>query len=115
MFPPKDELVSSVEAILAEYVEQERDMVLVGHDVQSDIKYFISLGYAIQSVPGMGEEVDTQRLHQAWKELSNGPGLSSTLVDLGIEYRSLHNAGNDAVYTLQAMLGIAVEAAPKSA
>ena len=35
--------------------------------------------------------------------------MGNVLAYLGISYRYLHNAGNDAVYTLQAMVALAVK------
>lgn len=48
----------------------------------------------------------------AYRGLANGSclyGLSSMLDDLKIPYGFLHNAGNDATYTLRALVQIAIE------
>lgn len=44
---------------------------------------------------------------RALKREVNPRSLSAILAEIGIAAWNLHNAGNDAVYTLQAMLGIA--------
>ncbi len=43
------------------------------------------------------------------KRESNPRSLGSILAELGIIGWNLHNAGNDAVYTLQAMIAIAIK------
>ena len=43
------------------------------------------------------------------KRETNPRNLGSILADLGIIGWNLHNAGNDAVYPLQAMIGIAIK------
>lgn len=56
------------------------------------------------------EEVDTASM---WRHLTrdqNPRSLGTILGELGIIGWNLHNAGNDAAYTLQAMIGIAVKA-----
>lgn len=44
------------------------------------------------------------------KKENNPRNLASVLQELGIVGWNLHNAGNDAVYTLQAMIGITIKA-----
>jgi hypothetical protein len=46
---------------------------------------------------------------QYLKRDSNPRNLGSILAELGIIGWNLHNAGNDATYTLQAMIAIAVK------
>ncbi len=47
-------------------------------------------------------------MHQALVRSNDSSSLTSVLTCLGIPHRHLHNAGNDAVYTMQAMIGLAV-------
>jgi hypothetical protein len=49
-------------------------------------------------------------MYRAFRREPNNSGLGKVLSDLDIAGWDLHNAGNDAVYTLQAMLAIAVKA-----
>lgn len=91
------------------YVLCHREIVVVGHDVRQDIAYFNELGIDLRALEGVVETVDTQEIHQAWCDLTNGRGLVTVLGDLNIPSKHLHNAGNDAHYTLCAMLGIALE------
>ena len=49
-------------------------------------------------------------MYRSLKREQNPRSLGSVLADLDIMGWNLHNAGNDAAYTLQAMLAIAVKA-----
>lgn len=55
-------------------------------------------------------EVDTKDIYQAWKNEANGRGLNHVLSALKIQSKNLHNAGNDAYYTLCAAILVAQEA-----
>jgi hypothetical protein len=96
-------------AILEPYISQNRHVVFVAHDTGSDIKYLASIGFDVLGLPGLVEELDTKEIHLAWKESDQGKSLASVLNDLCIHSKHLHNAGNDAVYTLRALLGVAIE------
>lgn len=53
--------------------------------------------------------LDTQAIHQAWKGADDGRGLSGGTGDVALVGTNYRNAGNDAVYTLQALIGVAAE------
>ncbi|KAF4121183.1 good for full dbp5 protein 2 [Geosmithia morbida] len=108
-FPTRRKLSDAINKILRPYVKACRDIVLVGHDINQDIQYLESIGIAILEVKGMSLVVDSQSTHQAWKKSSNGRSLSAVLADLAIESKNLHNAGNDAVFTMRALIGVAIE------
>lgn len=91
------------------YVQDGRQLVLVGHDIKQDIRYLSSIGFEILDTPGLLGEVDTKDLHQAWNDSSVLRSLSAVLSDLHIASKNMHSGGNDAVYTLRAMVGLAVE------
>ena len=96
-------------AILEPYVSKNRPVVFVAHDAGSDIRYLASIGFDVLGLSGLVEQLDTKEMHLAWKESDQGKSLLSVLGDLCIHSKHLHNAGNDAVYTLRALLGVAVE------
>ncbi|KAM0363428.1 hypothetical protein HYE67_007568 [Fusarium culmorum] len=108
VFPYKDELQEVIMSIFNPYLSSQREIVVVGHDVRQDIAYFNDIGIDLRALAGLREPVDTQGMHQAWCSSTNGRGLVTVLNDLNIPNKNLHNAGNDAHYTLCAMLGIAV-------
>lgn len=87
----------------------KRKVVIVGHDTQTDVKYLQNLGYNVLNLPPH-EIVDTGELYRYLRRELSPRGLGSVLADMGITGWHLHNAGNDAVYTLQAMLAIAIKA-----
>lgn len=100
-------------SILKPYIDAGRELALVGHDTQQDIKYLASLGVDIPDLKCIKRVLDIQSLHQSWRDLDNGSGLRTVLNDLGIQHRYLHNAGNDANYTLKALMGIVHESVRK--
>jgi DNA polymerase III alpha subunit (gram-positive type) len=82
-------------------------VVIVAHNVEADIKYLQSLG--LQPLALVNDCLDTADLYQALRSPDKPPLLASVLLDLGIATKYLHNGGNDARYTLQAMLAMAYE------
>jgi DNA polymerase III alpha subunit (gram-positive type) len=87
----------------------KRNIILVGHDVGADINFLRLLGYDIHNLSTLQEVVDTATMWRYLKRESNPRNLGSILAELGIVGWNLHNAGNDAVYTLQAMISIAIK------
>ncbi|KOS19436.1 Uncharacterized protein ESCO_000212 [Escovopsis weberi] len=88
---------------------QGRKLVFVGHDVANDIQLLKQVGFDVLNMEGLQGQCDTKDMHQAWKGLDSGRSLESILQELHIDYENLHNAGNDAAHTLQALIGIAVQ------
>ncbi|KAK3322531.1 hypothetical protein B0H66DRAFT_207375 [Apodospora peruviana] len=115
-FIPKAKIISEIEAIMNRTVVDEngvakkRPVVLVFHDTAADISYLVSLGYSIAEAENVVDIIDTQEMHQYALRDQNGRKLETVLHYLGLQYRYLHNAGNDAVYTMCAMLGLAIKA-----
>lgn len=100
-----------------------RTLVLVGHDVNQDIRFLLRMGYDVSNLGTLHKgspKIDTQNLYRAVQQekdhskratLTASVRLSRILEEYDITPWGLHNAGNDAVYTLQAMLAMAVESA----
>ncbi len=84
-------------------------MVLVFHEASSDIKYLKRFSYHAEAAANVLEAIDTREMHQFLVRSNDSASLASVLDYLDIPHRHLHNAGNDAVYTLQAMVGLAVK------
>jgi hypothetical protein len=57
--------------------------------------------------------LDTQGLFQSLRKQKNPSKLETILIDLGLEPQFLHNAGNDARFTLEALIRMAMESALK--
>lgn len=88
---------------------QKRTIIFVGHDITNDIEYLQKLGYNPLNLGNLREHVDTGHLYRYLKRAPNPGSLGSMLYDFGMTGWNLHNAGNDAAYTLHAMLAIAVK------
>jgi hypothetical protein len=83
--------------------EPLRDVVVVGHGLGNDDKYLRTLGFSFRSAPNVIGVTDTQRLASTGTQVS----LKKLLAALQIEAVNLYNAGNDAVYTMQALVKMA--------
>lgn len=97
------------EKVVIDENEPKRNIILVGHGVRADISYLRSIGYDVHNLPNLQEFVDTALMWQSLKRDVNPRNLGSVLAELDIVGWNLHNAGNDAVYTLQAMIGISIK------
>ncbi|KAK0748659.1 hypothetical protein B0T21DRAFT_279486 [Apiosordaria backusii] len=89
--------------------DSPHQVVLVFHESAADIKFLQTINYNIYEANNVLEIVDTKDLYQYVIRSPNQPSLDTVCEYLGIQTRNLHNAGNDAVYTLQAMVGLAVK------
>ncbi len=113
---------------------KDRNVLLLGHDIISDLEYMKILGSKIFSsargtypAPAMElatgndpdsaktlasivEALDTALLYRELKNEPQNRGLGSILEDLDLPSYGLHNAGNDARYTMEALLATAVQA-----
>lgn len=87
-----------------EILDVTPSIMLIGHDLKNDTDYLKRLSFTPKHVEG---KIDTQRLARISKK--QPPGLKKLLAALSIDAQDLHNAGNDAAYTLQAMVGVAVQ------
>ncbi|KAK2630155.1 hypothetical protein QTJ16_000975 [Diplocarpon rosae] len=89
--------------------QPKRNIVLVGHDVGADVVFLQSIGYDVTNLSNLLEQADTAVMWRYLKRELNPRNLASILAELGIIGWNLHNAGNDAAYTLQAMVAIAIK------
>lgn len=91
--------------------KEKRNIVLLGHDTEQDIIYLRKLGYDVNNLSNLLGKQDTSVMWRAFSRESNPKKLGLILYSLEIEGWNLHNAGNDAVFTMQAMLGLCVKQA----
>jgi hypothetical protein len=116
----------TIETAIKEYKLRPRNIVLVGHGVQGDIDYLRILGCNIFAdscnpqksfqrlpkdnfqtpPPRLIDCFDTANMFQVLKRDTHHRALDTLLNSLGIIGWNLHNAGNDARYTLEAMVRI---------
>lgn len=81
-------------------IPKSRKLVLVGHEIQSDLRVLRHLGFDESSVIGI---IDTQKI--ACEVLSTEPRtLGNFLTEFEYPSRNLHCAGNDAHFTLRLLL-----------
>jgi hypothetical protein len=90
---------------------EQRKLILLGHDTLSDTKYLQQLGFDPLTLPNLIETQDTATMYRVWRREQQPTKLGNILYDFDIPGFNLHNAGNDAVYTVQAMLGVCVREA----
>ncbi|KAK7531595.1 uncharacterized protein J3D65DRAFT_680536 [Phyllosticta citribraziliensis] len=91
--------------------EEKRNIIFVAHDPDGDIRFLQKLGYNPLNLSNLIDKLDTKQLHQHWKRDTQGTSLARILCDCDIIGWRLHNGGNDAVYTMQALLAICVQEA----
>ncbi|GFF83166.1 uncharacterized nucleolar protein C2C4.08 [Aspergillus udagawae] len=89
-----------------EHKHQKRNLILVGHNTSMDVKYLASLGIPVfeNVTTAFLERIDTADLYRIIRCEANQRSLAGILGELGIIGWNLHNAGNDARYTLEALL-----------
>jgi hypothetical protein len=94
-----------------------RTIVLVGHNPDADVRVLSERCRIFESLKNQSDKVirevmDTQTLYGCLRKESLR-SLENILLGLGVEFRCLHNAGNDARFTLEALIRIALEPARK--
>ncbi|KAF7121900.1 hypothetical protein CNMCM5793_009454 [Aspergillus hiratsukae] len=88
------------------YKHEKRSLILVGHNISMDVKYLATLGIPVfeDVASAFLERVDTAELYRIIRSETNQRSLAGILGELGIIGWNLHNAGNDARYTLEALV-----------
>ncbi|KAG9194977.1 hypothetical protein G6011_00097 [Alternaria panax] len=90
---------------------EKRNIIFLGHDTIGDVRYLQQLCYDPMKVENILEAMDTAIMYKVWNRDQQSTSLGKILLAFNIDGWKLHNAGNDAVYTVQAMLGICVKEA----
>jgi hypothetical protein len=88
------------------YTLEKRNVVLVGHDINQDINYLRKIGISLANFSCIIDTVDTASLFRVYMHDPNSRSLGHILAEFDLMGWHLHNAGNDAVYTLWAMMAI---------
>ncbi|KAH6642476.1 hypothetical protein C7974DRAFT_409031 [Boeremia exigua] len=89
-------------------LNERRNIIFLGHDTLGDVKYLQNLGYDPLKLENLLEALDTAVMYRVWRRELNPTRLGTILNEFDIAGHGLHNAGNDAAYTMQAMLAICV-------
>jgi hypothetical protein len=90
---------------------EKRNIIFLGHDTSTDIRYLQELDFDPMKADNILEAMDTASMYKVWNRDQQPTSLGKILAKFDIVGWKLHNAGNDAVYTVQAMLGICVKEA----
>ncbi|KAJ5668733.1 hypothetical protein N7462_009803 [Penicillium macrosclerotiorum] len=93
-----------------------RKAVVVGHDPHRDLEVLYSRSIVFERLTRPGgqfllEVMNTQKLFQRLRCDVSPRSLGAMLNELNIQADYLHNAGNDARYALEGLIGISLEAA----
>lgn len=91
-------------------LDPERNIVFVGHDAKQDLQYLKRFNVDLSQLKNIIDILDSSNMYQSLRRELNGSSLDKTLLYLGMVGCNLHNGGNDAVYTMRAMMGIAIKA-----
>ena len=83
-----------------------RKLILVGHGLSNDTAYLEKLHFAPHANGNIIQDIDTQRFVGTKKK---PVGLGRLMAGLGVSPENLHNAGNDAAYTLRALVLMTVQ------
>ena len=70
----------------------KRNIILVGHDIQSDINYLRSIGYDVSNLSNLLEAIDTADMFKALKHEGQSRSLGGVLLELEMVGWNLHNA-----------------------
>ncbi|KAL4906248.1 hypothetical protein BDW74DRAFT_177266 [Aspergillus multicolor] len=89
-----------------------RPLVLVGHNLESDIQFLELANVHILGESGssqFADRIDTATSFQLLRGETEPRSLGAVIEELGMTGWNLHNAGNDARYTLQALVAMLVK------
>ena len=83
---------SNIKLLVVPEESPQRNLILVGHDIKSDIAYLRSIGFDVGKFGNIVEAVDTIDLWRAWKHETKALKLSRILYELEVDAHHLHNA-----------------------
>ncbi|KAK3065201.1 hypothetical protein LTS18_006410 [Coniosporium uncinatum] len=86
----------------------KRNIIFLGHDSQQDLNYLQQLGYNPLNLGNLLEILDTASLYRSFRKEVQPKSLGAILHDMDMVGWFLHNAGNDAAYTMQVLIAVAV-------
>lgn len=89
----------------------KRNLIFLGHNTLTDVKYLQDIGFDPLVLPNLLEAQDSANLYRVWQRQEQPTKLAKILEGFNIDHFGLHNAGNDAVYTMQSFLAICVREA----
>lgn len=72
--------------------EPKRNIILVGHDVKTDVDHLRGIGFDVSNMSNILEVIDTADMFRALKHEQQPRSLGAILLDLGLTGWNLHNA-----------------------
>lgn len=96
--------VTNILGSIESFLPKDRPIVLVGHGVYAEVGILMALGFEFSArIVGIIDTFDVAgEVFGVWRK-----GLKDLLLSLEIPFHKLHNAGNDAHFTLRAALLLA--------
>lgn len=73
-------------------VKPKRNIILVGHDVKTDVDHLRAMGFDLSNLSNILEVIDTADMFRALKHEQQPRSLGAILLDLGLTGWNLHNA-----------------------
>lgn len=83
-----------------------RTVLFIGHDAEADINFLQKLSFNPLSPNHVLETLDTAHLYRALRRDNSTRSLATIFYDFDMAGFYFHNAGNDAMYTMRALLTI---------
>ncbi|KAK4548611.1 hypothetical protein LTR36_009521 [Oleoguttula mirabilis] len=93
----------------ANAVEEKRNIILLGHDINADIEFCKAIGFHPLNRGNMLDVLDSADLFRAYTKAVNPSSLGNVCYHFDLSAWHAHNAGNDAMHTVWALLAIAVK------
>lgn len=92
--PPSSSSISGTEHATDDHDEAKpkRNIILVGHDIKSDVDQLRAIGFDVTNVSNILEIIDTADIFRALKHEQQPRSLGVILLDLGLTGWNLHNA-----------------------
>lgn len=81
-------------------IDGTRNIILLGHDTLGDVRYLQQLGYDPLKEENIIEIMDTATMYRVWRREQQPTNLGRILHSFDIAGWNLHNAGNDAMFTV---------------
>ncbi len=72
--------------------QPKRNIVLVGHDIKTDVDHLRAVGFDVTNMSNILEVIDTADIFRALKHEQQPRSLGAILLDLGLTGWNLHNA-----------------------
>ncbi|KAI9736672.1 MAG: hypothetical protein M1834_000876 [Cirrosporium novae-zelandiae] len=102
--------IRNIPKLLSSLFSQGRNVVMVGHGIHGDFNMLRAIGFDITNHSNhIVQILDTVTLYNAWKKIYGQiMSLAGIMQVFDFPAWNLHNAGNDAYYTLEVMIAMTV-------